>query len=130
MTLRARLVLAMGALLAVALIVSGGAVVGLTRASLVADLDHDLLTVRFGEFQPGPPGQNDPTGRRFALLIYRGDGVVAQTLPSGFAAAPDPLPDVVVVGEDALPLGTITERPAVDGSLNYRVIAVRIQEGP
>jgi two-component system OmpR family sensor kinase len=125
MTLRARLVLAMGALLALALIVSGGAVVGLTRASLVADLDHDLLTAPTAEVLPGPPPQNDPTGRRFAFLLYDSSGDTLGTAPSGFASAPDPLPDVTVTGAEALPIGRIVERPAVDGSLNYRVLTLR-----
>ena len=129
MTLRARLLLAMGALLALALIVSGAAVVGLTRASLVGDLDHDLLTVSPADVQQRP-GAGDPTGRRFAVILFDAHGATAQTFPSGFASAPDPLPDVAVAGEDALPLGTIVERPAVDGTLNYRVLALRLQQGP
>ena len=130
MTLRARLLLAMGALLALALIVSGGAVVGLTRASLLADLDRDLLTARVADVQPGPPRQNDPTGRRFALLLYNADGETVQTLPSGFASAPDPLPEVAISGDAALPIGIIVERPAIDGSLHYRVLALRSPQVP
>ena len=130
MTIRARLLLAVGALLALALIVSGGAVVGLTRASLLADLDHDLLTARVADVSPGPPRPNDPTGRRFALLLYDADGDQVQTLPSGFASAPDALPDVAISGDRALPIGTIVERPALDGSLNYRVLALQSAQGP
>ena len=130
MTLRARLLLAMGGLLALALIVSGGAVVGLTRASLLADLDHDLLTARVADVAPGPPRPNDPTGRRFALLLYDADGEVVQTLPSGFASAPDPLPDVAISGDQALAIGTIVERPAIDRTLNYRVLALQSEQGP
>lgn len=132
MTLRARLVLAMGALLALALIVSGGAVVGLTRASLVADLDHDLLNVRLEDVLPnvGPQRPGDPTGRRFALLVYNAHGELIQSFASGFAAAPDALPDVTVAGAGALPLGHIAESPAVDGSLNYRVLALHSTQGP
>jgi two-component system OmpR family sensor kinase len=129
LTLRTRLLLAMGALLALALIVSGAAVVGLTRASLVADLDHDLLTAQFSDVLPGPPQQNDPTGRRFALLLYNSNGESVQALPSGFASAPDPLPEVAINGDAALPIGTIVERPAVDNSLNYRVVALRGRQG-
>jgi two-component system OmpR family sensor kinase len=130
MTLRARLVVAMGGLLALALIVSGGAVVGLTRASLVTDLDHDLLTAQVSDVLPGPAQANDPTGRRFALLVYDADGGPIRSLPSGFASAPDPLPNVAINGDTALPIGTIVERPAVDGTLSYRVIALRSPQGP
>src|SRR5512141_1451155 len=131
MTLRARLLLVMGGLLALALLVSGGAVVGLTRASLLADLDHDLLTAQGSDFQPdsGPQRPGDPTGRRFALLLYDADGEEIQTLPSGFASAPDALPDVSLDGEAALPYGQIVDRAATDGSLTYRVLALRAQAG-
>ncbi len=130
MTLRTRLLLAMGGLLALALIVSGGAVVGLTRASLLADLDHDLLTFTGADFSPGGAQRpDDPTGRRFALLLYDADGETVQTLPSGFASAPDSLPEVAVKGAAAVPLGRIVDRPAVDDSLTYRVLALRAQVG-
>jgi two-component system OmpR family sensor kinase len=130
MTLRARLLLAMGSLLALALIVTGAAVVGLTRASLLDDLDHDLLTFTGADFSAGGaqrPG--DPTGRRFALLVFDADGELVQTLPSGFASAPDSLPEVSVQGAVAVPLGRIVDRPAIDGSLSYRVLALRAQWG-
>ncbi len=132
MTLRARLVISMAALLAVALIVSGAAVVGLTRASLLADLDHDLLTFSPGDVSlptADPQNPGDPTGRRFALLVFDDDGSTLRTFPSGFSNSPDPLPDVTVSGADALPFGTIVERPATDGALSYRVLAVHARVG-
>jgi two-component system OmpR family sensor kinase len=132
MTLRARLVLAMAALLALALVVSGAAVIGLTRASLVADLDHDLLTARSEDVLPniGPQRPGDPTGRRFAALVFNANGELVQSLASGFAVAPDSLPAAAVRGDRAVPIGTISERPALDGSLNYRVLALQSVEGP
>ena len=132
MTLRARLVLVMGALLALALIVSGAAVIGLTRNSLVADLDHDLLTVSPGDVQlpdSAPSNPGEATGRRFALLAYTADGDFAGSLPSGFSSSPDPLPSVALAGEDPVPFGAVVERPATDGSLTYRVLAIRAQIG-
>ncbi|MEP7378626.1 MAG: HAMP domain-containing sensor histidine kinase [Chloroflexota bacterium] len=129
MTLRARLVITMAALLALALIVSGAAVVGLTRASLLADLDHDLLTARPSDVSTGGPQQPDATGRRFALLLYDGDGEQVQALPSGFSSSPDALPDVALDGAGALPMGDVVERPATDGSLTYRVLAVNARIG-
>jgi two-component system OmpR family sensor kinase len=129
MTLRTRLLVVMVALLAIALVVSGAAVVGLTRASLLADLDHDLLTARPADVSPGGPQQPDATGRRFALLLYDGDGEQVQALPSGFSSSPDPLPDVALGGDSAVPIGLVVERPATDGSLRYRVLAVHAQIG-
>jgi two-component system OmpR family sensor kinase len=125
MTLRTRLLLTMGALLMLALVVSGAAVVGLTRASLVADLDADLLNVQRQDILLTPQGPGDPTGRRFALLVYDANGQLLGSAPSGFASQPDALPEVELSAEDALPLGQIVERPATDASLNYRVLAVR-----
>jgi two-component system OmpR family sensor kinase len=133
MTLRARLLLATTGLLAVAMLVAGALVVGITRASLLAELDHDLETARVADVSPrGPqrPGPEDPTGRRFALLIYSAAGEPLQTLSSGFSYAPDSLPEVSLVGDTALPIGgPIVERPASDGSLTYRVLALRAPQG-
>lgn len=130
MTLRARLLLLLTVLLAVALLVSGGLVVGITRQSLLADLDHDLLTARVADVSPGgPPRGNDPTGRRFALLLYDADGEPTQQLPSGFSYAPDPLPKVAIKGAMGVPLGQVIERPAVDDTLTYRVLALRAPQG-
>jgi two-component system OmpR family sensor kinase len=132
MTLRTRLLLVTGALLAIALLISGAAVVELTRASLVADLDHDLLNVLAhpNDVQPGPgPNPGDPAGRRFAVLVFDSNDHLSQSFPSGFSISPDPLPDTSVDGDDALPTNTIVERPATDGSLTYRVLAVPGQIG-
>ena len=46
MSLRGRLLLTLAGLLAVALVVSGGLVVGLTRNSLIEELDRELLGAR------------------------------------------------------------------------------------
>ena len=121
MTLRARLLITLGALLAVALVLSGGLVIGLTRASLVDQLDADLRgQERIDDVGPGP-GPVDPAGRRFAVLVYNTDGQLIRSLPSGLSYAPDPLPQVPDGGIAALPLDQIVERPSVDGSLDYRV---------
>ncbi len=131
MTLRTRLLLALGLLLAAALVASGGLVVGLTRGSLVEQIDADLRSARGADvIDTGPiRGDNDPTGRRFALLVFDAGGVLLQALPSGLGYAPDPLPALPAVGEPGLPIGQIVERPAVDGSLSYRVLALRALRG-
>ena len=129
-TLRARLLLALGLLLATALLVSGALVISLTRQSLVDQLDTDLSTATSADISTAPTGSdNDPTGRRFALLIYDSDGDQLSELPSGIASAPDPLPQIP--GNDPTRLPTrIVELPAVDGSLDYRVLAVPGHIGP
>ena len=129
MTLRARLLLAVAVLLAAALIVSGGLVIGITRASLVDQLDRDLRTATGADISaaPGPGNDNDPTGRRFALLIYDANEELVQALPAGLPTSPDSLPLVPTSGPDSLPTEQIIERPSVDGSLSYRVLALRGQ---
>jgi two-component system OmpR family sensor kinase len=132
MTLRARLLLALGILVTTALVVTGGLVVGITRASLVEQLDTDLRTATSADISAAPPpGQpDDPTGRRFALLIYEANGDLVQALPAGLASSPEPLPDMPASGVQSLPTtGSIVERPSTDGSLSYRVLALRSPRG-
>ena len=129
MSLRSRLLLTVGALLAVALLVSGGLVVGFTRANLIQQLDDELRSadlVDAGRFGPGP-GAGDPTGRRIALLIVTRNGQRIQAYPSGFRNRPDPLPTIPDVGELHATLHQIVERPSDDGSLTYRML---IEQGP
>jgi two-component system, OmpR family, sensor kinase len=124
-TLRTRLLLSLLALLVLALLASGALVVGIARASLVAQVDEQLRDVRLQDVRrPGPGGGGfDPTGRRFALLILNTEGSVLEALPSGVGRNPDALPSLPAAGEPALPTGRIVERAAVDGSLSYRVVA-------
>jgi two-component system OmpR family sensor kinase len=127
MTLRARLLLALGVLLAAALVVTGALVVGLTRGNLIQQVDNDLESASTADFTVvGPPrGGPDPTGRRFALLVLNSDGRVVERLPSGFHNSPDSLPSLPVAGEPGLPLRRIVDRPSVDGTLTYRVLTLR-----
>jgi two-component system OmpR family sensor kinase len=132
LTLRTRLLLSLAALLAMALVVSGSLVVGLTRANLVAQVDEELRTARASDIQasgPGPRRGDDPTGRRFALLILDANGQLIESAASGFARDPDPLPSLPDGGVAALPVGGIIERPAVDGSASYRLLTLQAQRG-
>ncbi|HEY7599831.1 MAG TPA: ATP-binding protein [Candidatus Limnocylindrales bacterium] len=131
MSLRGRLLLTLAGLLALALIVAGGTVVGLTRASLVEQLDQELRAPALDDFRSGrgPGSGGDPTGRRLALLLLDRQGVVVEAYPSGFARNPDPLPATALPGSDALPLGRIVTRPANSGTLNYRVLTVARPNG-
>ena len=123
MTLRARLLISLGALLAVALVVTGALVVGLTRQSLVQQLDDDLKNASEADIAqaPGPGQPDDPTGRRFALLIFDSRGDLIEALPAGHRRSPFPLPQLPDGGVAALPLGQIVDRPAVEGTMGYRV---------
>ena len=131
MSLRARLLLSLGALLAVALIVSGALVVRATHDNLVQLVDDDLKHVTGDDLAaPGPgPGGGEPGGRRFAVVAYSPTGQLIYRLPSGPASAPDPLPLVPGPDEAPLPDAVIVDRPSVDGSLSYRAVAVHDIQG-
>jgi two-component system OmpR family sensor kinase len=131
MTLRARLLIALGALLAAALIVSGALVIGLTRTNLIQQLDDDLRSQTRSDIALGPEGGPvDPTGRRFALLVYNGRGELLRSIPSGLPYAPDSLPSVPESGVTGMPMGQIVERPSVDGLLTYHLLTLRGRVGP
>ena len=129
LTLRARLLLALGALLALALVVSGSLVVATTRSSLIDQLDSDLRNASLADFDAngGPDAGPGPAGRRFALMIFDQSGSqLISSFPSGFGASPDALPAVTAAnGQLSTPVGQIVPRPAVDGSLSYRVLTGR-----
>ena len=128
MTLRARLLLALGGLLLAALVVSGALVVGLTRTALIEQLDSDLYTPTGADLTGvQAPGPGDPAGRRFAVLMYRNDGTLLEAFPSGRSNAPDPLPQMPTAGVGALPVDTVVELPAAHRPLSYRVLARRLE---
>lgn len=131
MTLRARLLLSLGVLLAAALVVTGALVVGVTRANLIQQVDDDLKNASLADVtEIGPPREGpDLTGRRFAALSVDSAGRVLQSLPSGFSRAPDPLPSLPSAGQPPLVFELIVTRPSVDGSLSYRVLPLRGPQG-
>jgi two-component system, OmpR family, sensor kinase len=127
LSLRGRLLLTLAGLLALALIASGAIVVGLTRNSLIEQLDQELLMPALGDVRPGVgPGPIDPTGRRLALVLLDRRGNVLEAFPSGFARSPDPLPEPAIPGSDAMPLNRIVTRRAVSGALDYRVLTLAL----
>ena len=131
MTLRARLLLSLGVLLAAALVITGALVVGVTQANLIEQVDGDLKSASLADVtEIGPPREDpDLTGRRFALLSVDSAGRVLQSLPSGFSRAPDPLPSLPSSGEPPLVFQVIVTRPSVDGTLSYRVLPLRGPQG-
>ena len=132
MSLRARLLVSLAVMLSVALLAAGVLLVELTRASLVDRVDRELLGLS------GPGGglqrlgnltaADSDAGRRLAVLRLDRQGNVVRSYPSGFATAPDPVPSLPVYasGIPADAYGRIEERPAVDGSLSYRVLTQRV----
>ena len=132
MTLRARLLITIGALVLLALVGTGTLVVGLTRASLVAQVDDQLRAQPASLLNARPRDtrdESDPTGRRTALLLYDASGAVLLAVHSGYATSPDPLPQLPPIPSDEATslMGRIFTAPSVDGSLSYRVL---IDQGP
>lgn len=130
MTLRVRLLLTVGGLLAVALVVTGLLIAGLTRASLVAQVDDQLRRTAAGgrierilELEPG----DQLLGRSTAWLILGPGGAVLASAPSGPATAPDPLPAIPAdsASPGGLAPGTIVDASSEDGSVDYRMLAAR-----
>lgn len=124
MSLRARLLLSLGALVAIALVIAGALVVGFTRANLVGQVDDELGAIQFDR----PRGLDNilrgPGGPRFAIVVISAAGVVRQEIATGPEEAPDPLPDVT--GIDAADAraarGRIIDLPAVTGGSGYRAV--------
>src|SRR5829696_5175878 len=127
MSLRTRLVASLAATLAIALIVAGVALVGLTRQSLVARVDQELVTVantsdRIGRLQD--LSGHGEAGQRLAIMRLDREGRIVRSIPSGFAADPDPLPALPTYagGIPAEAFGGVETRKSLDGSVDYRVI--------
>ena len=130
MTLRTRLLVALAAMLAVALVVAGLLLVTLMRVSLVDRLDRDLETVASSaatiQRMVTTQVADSTGGRSIAIIRLSKTGTVTLVLPSGFADTPDPLPALPAypAGVPDSALGMITELPSVDGSMRYRVLPV------
>ncbi len=128
MTLRTRLLVSLGLMLAVVLVAAGALVVGLTRASLVDQVDREVRSVGTDvnrlERIAATLATDDLTGRRLALMRLDRQGRIVQSLPSGFASSPDPLPAMPVypAGIPLTAFDRVIELPAQDGTARYRVI--------
>ena len=134
MSLRARLLLSLGALLVLALVVSGAVVVGVTRANLIGQVDRELRSADLRDFDPRAHGRFDAaTGRRVGLVVVDPNGHVVPdvSVASGYATSPDPLPDVPKGGPDAYSAmyGKIADGASTDGSVHYRLLPIPFPQG-
>jgi two-component system OmpR family sensor kinase len=135
MSLRARLLAALAAMLDVALVVAGVLLVTLTRASLLERVDRQLTTIA-GSATPMQrmltmQAADSTGGRSLAVIRVNRQGNVTLALPSGFTDTPDPLPALPPYpgGVPDAALGRIVELPSVDGSMRYRVLLVGTRLG-
>ena len=155
MSIRTRLAAAVALVLALTLALLGVTLVRATRATLVAQVDDQVLTSAGregwrGRLQGGrdndrgdagrtPTGQDTPPAagdddlyeRPVARFVYGPRGAVLAWAPCGFADAPKPPPRVPPIPSaeaDAL-VDRIVTTPAVDGSLAYRMLVQRATGG-
>ena len=146
MTIKARLALAVVALLAVATAVLATVAVTSARDSMVDQIDDRLQEIARRPPMPIPPVGGTPRGapgnlpdntdeqgtyRDTAELLVASDGDTVFDLPAGFPGDPEPLPEIP--SRDSpdwadLIDGTVT-LPATDGSLEYRATATPIENG-
>src|SRR5512140_3535013 len=129
MSLRTRLVVSLALTVAVALVVAGLLLVGLTRQALVDRVDRELEAIggtnaRMGMLQDLTAGGGGEAGRRLAIIRLDRQGNVQRAFPSGFASDPDPLPQLPAYpqGIPADAYGHIETRASSDGSVTYRVL--------
>ena len=131
MSLRTRLVATLAVTLALALVLAGALILGLTRASLVQRIDRELLTIAGAATNLERLAQladaNSDAGRSLAVLRLDRRGNVVRAFPSGFASDPDPIPDLPTYpgGIPEQAFGVISERSSADGSVQYRVLMER-----
>ena len=136
MTLKARLVIAIGVLILIVIAALGVVIVRSTSEVLVGQVD-DLLdgvqTRSGGRLPPRVPieparGLRDPASYSAARMIVTEHGDVLVAEPSGFADDPDPLPDPASI-DDLLASGEIETVPSLDGSIEYRAVASEVGGG-
>lgn len=105
MSIKARLLIAITALAALALVVSGIATVQLTRAQMVDRVDGVVMVSaakgsHFWDRPKGGPGFD--TKQATANLLIGPRGRIWLSDPSGFSSDPDPLPDLSDMSADDL----------------------------
>jgi two-component system OmpR family sensor kinase len=128
MSIKARLLVTISVLIALAFAGIGVATVQLTRAQMVERVDDSLRATTERPDKDGPGGRRNHVvssgyaERATAILYCDPDGTIASAEPSGFPGDPDPLPDLppdVVVAR----AGMVFTADAVDGSNDaYRVL--------
>lgn len=128
MSLRTRLVISFTVLLLAVIFAVGFVASRSIEEILVGQIDQNLLSIadrgpaplpRPTEPPPGDePFNDEPFFRSAAELVVAPDGTVVFSRASGFADAPDPLPDVAALAG----VNGFTFVDSVDGSLRYRAL--------
>lgn len=145
MSVKARLTYAVVALLVVATGVIGWAMVRSTRNSLIGQIDDRLVETRARQPLPPLPATPDPAAvgdttdastddiryRETAEIILSPRGSPVRVQPAGYLDDPEPLPALPPSRDPAFEelLGDPVTLPAVEGGLEYRVVAQRLPAG-
>jgi two-component system, OmpR family, sensor kinase len=134
MRLRTQLVVTFTILLVAVIAAVGLVVVQSSRAVLTNQVDDDLRGIQI-RIEPNrvlpigvPDRGGDPSQRQAAHIVLNETHTVVYEDPSGFRDAPDPLPDISDLFDDAS-IREIVTVPAVDGSMHYRVFYEQQPDG-
>ncbi len=159
MSIRTRLAVAVALVLTVTFTIVGVVLVQRTRATLVEQVDDQVLANAsryLSWYSPKelptsskpsrpdsppstsyvqtaakyPPG-GDPSERVVALFVYGPDGELLVNEPCGFVDDPKPAPRLPPIPSQQAEemLGRIVTAPAVDGSFSYRMLLQRAPQG-
>jgi two-component system, OmpR family, sensor kinase len=135
MTIKARLTLAVVALLVVLTTVLGFVTIRATRSSMLAQVDDRLESI--AAQRPGPRattgGDTNEEDRYHdtAEYLYSPAGELLDERPAGFATDPEPAPAIPApTGEEFAALeGDVVTLPAESGDLEYRVLVAEMRDG-
>ncbi len=135
MTIKARLTLAVVALLVVLTTILGLVTIRSTRASMIDQIDDRLQSI--AERPPGPRDAN-PSGsasddhyRDVGEYLYSPTGVLLDERPAGFASDPEPAPAIPSPTSSAFAdlEGEPITLAATSGDLEYRVLIADLPNG-
>jgi two-component system OmpR family sensor kinase len=141
-TIKARLTLAVVALLVVLTTALGFVTIRATQASMIDQIDDRLQSI--ADRPPGPRGGAQPGGtgtgggvgddenyRDVGEYLYSATGVLLDERPAGFASDPEPGPAIPSPTSDAFAAlaGEPITLPATSGDLEYRVLVEELRDG-
>jgi two-component system OmpR family sensor kinase len=134
-TIKARLTLAVVALLVVLTTVLGVVTIRTTRASMLAQVDDRLHSI--AEQRPGPraaPRSDTDEEDRYhdiAEYLYSPSGQLLDERPAGLPTDPEPAPTIPApTTEEFTALhGAVVTLPAESGDLEYRVLVAEMRDG-
>ncbi|HZJ28010.1 MAG TPA: HAMP domain-containing protein [Acidimicrobiia bacterium] len=134
MTIKARLTIAVVAVLVVATATLGWVMVTSTRRTLTNQIDDELRTIarrRPDTAAAATAPQGEDEYRATTDLVYSADGEPISLRRAGDPDDPDALPSLPEIPSTQLDeiLERVVTRPAVDGDTHYRVLAERLGNG-